>query len=95
MRIRWTAGAIRQLESIHAFYAKVAPDAAAKLFVKIEAGTKRLSEFPESGRLSADGRFREVIVPGCDFIIGYRIRVHAVEIIRVYHSKRLMPPLSQ
>jgi toxin ParE1/3/4 len=91
VRISWTTGAIRQLDRIHAFYAELAPHAAAKLYQKIQAATQRLEMFPESGRLSSDGAFREVIVPGCDFIVAYRVKDDAVEIIRVYHARRMLP----
>ena len=91
MRIKWTTGAIHQLEGIHAFYRELAPYAAAKLYQKIHTSTQRLATFPESGRLSSDGAFREVVVPGCDFIIAYRVRGNAVEIVRVYHARRMLP----
>jgi len=96
VRIVWTEKARRDLREVVRYLRQYSPEAAEKTSKRITASTRRLAEFPLSGRAVPelpDTDFRELIVG--DYRVVYEPSGDAVEILSVLHSKRLMPSARQ
>jgi toxin ParE1/3/4 len=84
--IKWTENAIKQLDRVHAFYAEIDPNLAARIFREIKKSPRRLSQFPTSGRKGQVAGTQELVVPGLPFLVVYRVTTERVEILRVLHT---------
>jgi addiction module RelE/StbE family toxin len=91
MRLRWSLPAITQLYSIRAYIAKDNPDAASRVAAAIVNATDRLEQFPFLGRAGRTTGWRELVVPGLPYIVGYRIVDDVVDIASVLHTSRKWP----
>jgi toxin ParE1/3/4 len=85
-RVVWTREALSNIELIRAYIQQFDPGAAQRMARRlIEAGDS-LREFPERGRLVADGRRELPTVP--PYIIRYRIEADRVFILRIRHGRQ-------
>lgn len=91
MRVKWLKRALENLSAEADFVAEENPAAAARLVESILNATDRLAEFPAMGRPGRVSGTRELVIPGLPYIIPYRVRANAVEILRVFHSARQWP----
>ena len=73
------------------FIAQDSPAAAERIVLRIVQAVERLKSHPAMGRPGRVAGTRELIVSGTPYIVPYRIRGNAVEIIRVFHSARKWP----
>ena len=88
-QIKWTEPALIDLDEIAEYIALDKPLAAKKLVAEVFKSVKRLSKFPESGRVPPeieDTTYREVVVGPCR--IFYRVEVKLVYILYVMRSER-------
>lgn len=88
-QIIWTEPALTDLEAIAEYIAIDKPNAAIELVKKVFSSTKRLEQFPESGRKPPElqkSRYLEIIVNPCR--IFYRIDGHKIYILYVMRSER-------
>jgi len=87
--LKWLPEALRDLEELHDFLAKVSPVAARRAAAAILVGADRLAEHPRLGRLLDDERREHVIPFGAGaYILRYRLDPVADPIvIRVWHSR--------
>ena len=88
MKIVWLRDASIALDREYEYIFRQNPAAAKRVFERIIASTRRLSEFPESGRYGQVAGTRELVVPGLPYIVVYRIIASNVEILRVFHTAR-------
>ncbi|OKH22563.1 toxin Y4kP [Hydrococcus rivularis NIES-593] len=91
MRVRWLRRALRNLESIYEYMEKDNPEAAQKVIMKIRVGVNKLADFPLMGRLGRVESTRELVIGNTPYIVIYRVKSNAVEILRVLHSARQFP----
>ena len=89
MIIRWTPTALRDLMSLHAYISPDNPTAADAEVERILAGIAALSQHPEMGRGGRVPGTRELVAP--PFVIAYRARRAAVEILAIIHGARRWP----
>jgi len=89
MIIRWTQTALSDLESLHAYISRDNPTAADAEVEKILAGIEALSQHPEMGRGGRVPGTRELVAP--PFVIAYRVRRTAVDILAIIHGARRWP----
>lgn len=84
-KIRWTPIALQDLERVRTYLAE---NAGTEIMLseaqRIWDGCQRLKQFPESGRPGRVPLTREVILP--PYVIPYRIKGDAVEILNIFHS---------
>jgi addiction module RelE/StbE family toxin len=92
MRIRWLRTALRNLDQHANHIAKDDPFAARNAVQRIQTAVDQLAEYPSMGRIGRVPLTRELIVGGTPWIIIYRVRADAVEIIRVLHGAQSWPP---
>ena len=93
-RIVWTDKARRDLRQIVRYLCRYSPQVAEEIGKQVTAATRRLGEFPLSGRAVPelpDAGLREVIV-GNYRVIYEPTENDTVEILSVLHSRRLVPP---
>ena len=92
MRIRWLRTALGNLDHHANYIAENDPIAARNAVRRIQAAVDQLAEYPSMGRIGRVPGTRELIVGGTPWIIVYRVRADAVEIIRVLHGAQSWPP---
>ena len=91
LEIRWLKRALANLDAEAAFIARDNPAAAARVVEAISAGVEMLAQHPAMGRSGRVEGTRELVVPDTPYVVPYRVRDHAVEILRVFHGARKWP----
>jgi len=92
VKVRWSAESIEDLAALRAYIALDRPAAAARVARRIgELVETLLSVNPEAGRRGRVPGTRELAVARTPFVVAYRIRADAVEVIRVLHGARRWP----
>jgi toxin ParE1/3/4 len=85
----WSPEAIDDLVSLRAYIAEDDPAAARRVALRILHAVETL--LPRNPRMGRPGRVpgtRELVIPGAPFIVPYRVRGSALQILRVFHSAR-------
>ncbi|TCS13980.1 type II toxin-antitoxin system RelE/ParE family toxin [Caulobacter sp. BK020] len=83
-RIVWSLRSRRDIEGIHAYIAQVAPLAAGRFISRLIATVESLADQPLRGR-PLYGQVREMVAVR-PYVVRYRVRGGAVQIIRIKHS---------
>jgi toxin ParE1/3/4 len=89
--VRWLRRALENLEEEFAFAARDDPVAAERLVERIASNVARLEKHPALGRPGRLPNTRELIIAGTSYIVPYRVRGQAIEILRVFHGRRKWP----
>lgn len=91
MRVRWLRKALRNLDE-EAGYIANDDSAAARIVVeRVLSAVAMLAQQPDMGRPGRVPGTRELVVPRARYIVPYRVRGDAVEILRVFHTSRRLP----
>jgi toxin ParE1/3/4 len=88
VKVRWLASALGSLRLACRYIEQDNPAAARSVADRIERAVARLSQHPLSGRQGTVAGTREIVVPGCPYLVVYRVTESEVQILRVFHSKR-------
>jgi toxin ParE1/3/4 len=91
VQVRWLRAALANLEAEADYIACDNPAAAARTVARISDAVDKLAAMPARGRPGRVPGTRELVVPGTPYIIPYRVRRGAVEILRVFHGTRRWP----
>lgn len=91
MKIRWTKGAMDNLEHIEAYIGKDNPRAAIETVLKVIHSVDQLSKYPAAGRPGRIENTKELVINGTPFIVPYRIKNETVQILRVFHRSQKWP----
>lgn len=91
MRVKWLQVALANLDAEADYIAEDNPAAADRLVQKIFRATNLLAKNPAIGRPGRVPGTRELIIPGTPYIVPYRVRANALEILRVFHAARKWP----
>lgn len=92
MRITWQTHAVEDLASIYDYVSRDNPDAAQKLVAVIVRYTNdQLTTFSLSGRSGRVKGTRELAVSNSPYIVAYRIKGDAIDILAVHHTARRWP----
>jgi len=91
VRVRWLRKALANLNAEAEYIARDNPDAAVRVVGAITAAVDHLAKHPAMGRAGRVPGTRELVVPNLPYIIPYRVRGEAVEILRVFHAARRWP----
>ena len=92
MRIRWLRQALRNLDEEATFINTDDPAAARLVVDRIVTAVARLADDPAMGRPGRVPGTRELVVGRTRYIVPYRVRGDAVEILRIFHNSRRLPP---
>jgi toxin ParE1/3/4 len=89
----WSDEAIDDLASLRAYISKDSPLSARRVASMIVDSVEAL--LPANPKIGRPGRIsgtRELVIPHTPYIVPYRLRDVAVNILRVYHGARRWPP---
>ncbi|MBP7660485.1 MAG: type II toxin-antitoxin system RelE/ParE family toxin [Burkholderiaceae bacterium] len=88
MRVRWLRRALRNLDEEAAHIATDDPAAARLVVGRVLAAVAALEDQPALGRPGRVPGTRELVVPRTRYLVPYRARGDAIEILRVFHTSR-------
>ena len=91
MEVRWSPEAADDLEGIVRRIRRDNPHAARAFADRIFERCASLEIFPNRGRVGRIEQTRELVLAPLPYIIVYRVRSDAVEIVRIYHSAQNWP----
>ena len=91
MRVRWLRRALANLEAEADYIGEDSPAAARRVVQRIFRAVNLLKKNPAMGRPGRVAGTRELVVAGTPYILPYRVRGDAVEILRVFHAARRWP----
>jgi len=91
VRVRWLRVALANLEAEADYIAEDNPAAADRVVRRILRAVDLLSKNPAMGRPGRVPGTRELVVDDTPYIITYRARANAIEILRVFHGARKWP----
>lgn len=86
MKVVFRKSALFDIENIHRFIARDNPHAAKQVAARIRDATRRLEQFPLSGRRGAVEGTHELIVSRLPYIVVYEIMSETVEVMAVFHA---------
>jgi addiction module RelE/StbE family toxin len=81
----------RRLEDIRERIAADNPTAAARMVARIRTAVERLAAVPGAGRPGRVVGTRELVISGTPYIVPYRVRGDAVQIITILHGAQRWP----
>lgn len=79
------------LENEYDYIARSNPSAAEAVVQRIEHAAARLRDFPHSGTGWRRPGIRELVVAGLPYIVIYRVRGDAVELLAIFHASQEPP----
>lgn len=91
MRVRWLRKALRNLDEEAAYIANDDSAVARIVVERVLNAVAMLAQQPDMGRPGRVPGTRELVVPRTRYIVPYRVRGDAVEILRVFHTSRRLP----
>ena len=91
MRVRWLRTALANLDAEAEYIGEDNPAAAGRTVQRILRAVNLLGKNPAMGRAGRVAGTRELVVAGTPYIVPYRVRGEAVEILRVFDAARKWP----
>jgi toxin ParE1/3/4 len=91
MRLRWTPAAADDLEAVAAYLAKHFPSFRQTTIQEIYNTIATLRSLPYCGRIGREEGTRELVIARLPYIVVYRIKSDAVEILHIYHGAQQRP----
>jgi toxin ParE1/3/4 len=91
MRVEWLRKALRNLDEEAAYIAADDASAARLVVERVLDAVSQLVEQPGLGRPGRVPGTRELVVPRTRYVVPYRVRGDAVQILRVFHTSRRPP----
>jgi toxin ParE1/3/4 len=91
MEVKWLRRALENLDQEAEYIAKDSPQTAAEFVRHLHASAALLADHPNMGRPGRITGTRELVVTRFPYILPYRVRSSAVEILRIFHTARKWP----
>jgi toxin ParE1/3/4 len=91
VRLEWTLDALEDLDVAGEFIRKDNPRAAKRMASRVEEAVRLLETSPALGRPGSLRGTRQLVVSGTPFIVVYRVRLDAIQVIRVIHHAQKWP----
>ncbi|OWV92705.1 addiction module toxin RelE [Rhizobium sp. R72] len=91
MKLTWSAFALSDRDEIFTHIEADNPLAAAMIDERIVAATRRLLDFPASGRIGRIAGTRELVIIGTPYVAPYAVTETRVRILRVLHGAQEWP----
>lgn len=91
MRVRRLRTALRNLDEEASFIAADDPAAARLVVARVLEAVAQLADQPGLGRPGRVPSTRELVVARTRYVVPYRVKRDAVEILRVFHTSRRLP----
>lgn len=91
MRLEWLPQALNDFDEIIDYIAEDNPVAAIEQGDEIENQVAGLLDNRHQGRLGRVKGTRELVIVRTPYIVAYRVKKEAIQILRVFHGARLWP----
>ena len=91
MKVKWLRRALENLDEEAAYIAKDSPQVASEFVRHLRASASMLGDHPNMGRPGRIAGTRELVVTRFSYILPYRVRSNAIEVLRVFHTARKWP----
>lgn len=91
MIIKWLDDAIDDLQALRLYIANDKLSAANRVAKRILNAVNHLPRHPDMGRPGRVAGTRELIIPNMPYVIPYRVKNNAIEILRVFHAAMQWP----
>ncbi|MHB8354731.1 MAG: type II toxin-antitoxin system RelE/ParE family toxin [Burkholderiales bacterium] len=91
MQVRWLRRALENLDDEAAYIATDNPRTAAELVLHMQDSAAMLADHPNMGRPGRIAGTSELVITRFSYVLPYRVRGGAVEILRVFHTARKWP----
>lgn len=91
MNIRWSPEAAADFAGIIEYIQQQNPSAALRVGQSMYDSVNSLESFPDRGRAGRIDDTRELVLAPLPFIVVYRVKSDAVEILRVLHGAQRWP----
>jgi toxin ParE1/3/4 len=91
LRVRWLTLALDDLDHALDFIDTANPAAAKRVAGKIWKAAQLLAKQPAMGRPGRVTGTREWVIQGTPYIMAYRVRDGALEVLRVLHTAMVWP----
>jgi toxin ParE1/3/4 len=90
-RLEYAPRYFRRLEDIRDWIAVDNAPAAVRMMTRIRTAVERLATVPGAGRPGRVAGTRELVISGTPYIVPYRVRGDAVQIITILHGAQRWP----
>jgi addiction module RelE/StbE family toxin len=91
VKLTWSAFALSDRDAIFTYIEADNPSAAVMIDERIMAATRRLIDFPASGRVGRIAGTRELVINGTPYVAAYAVTETAVRVLRVLHGSQEWP----
>jgi toxin ParE1/3/4 len=91
VNVRWTHRALADLDRAYEYVAWENPEAADQLLDRIQKAAQILVRHPAVGRSGRIEGTSELVIAVTPFVVPYRIRRGAVELLAVIHGSHKLP----
>jgi toxin ParE1/3/4 len=91
MRIRWTPAAAEDLEHIKNYLSEHLPQFAQSTVLELYEAVRSLKATPRRGRPGREEGTRELLLPRLPYIVVYRTKEQAIEVLHIYHGAQNRP----
>ncbi len=93
MRVKWLHAALHDLDTEVTYLAQKDEDVAKQVYITLREKASTLGMYPQSGKPGRVFGTRELVIRQYPYIIPYRVHDDTVEILRVFHTSRKVPPV--
>jgi len=90
-RLEYSPRYFRRVEDLCERIAADNPAAAVRMIERIRTAVERLAAFPAIGRSGRVADTRELVIPDTPYIVPYRVKEDAVQLITVLRSAQRWP----
>ncbi len=90
-RLEYAPRYFRRLTDIYEHIAGDNPAAAVRVVERVRTAVERLRAFPALGRPGRVADTRELVISSAPYIVPYRVKDDAVQIITILHSAQRWP----
>lgn len=91
MRLRWTPAAAEDLEHIKDYLAEHHPQFAQSTIIELYESIRSLKISPRLGRVGREEETRELVLTRLPYIVAYRIKEQAIEVLHIFHGAQNRP----
>ena len=90
-QIRWTHAAAEDLEHIKDYLTEHSPQLAQSTILELYETIRSLKTSPRRGRPGREEGTRELVLSSLPYIVAYRVKEQAVEVLHIFHGAQNRP----
>ena len=91
MYIRWTPAAADNFEHIKIYLSERHPQFVQSTLHELYEAIRSLKAYPKRGRPGREEGTRELVLPRLPYLVAYRIKEEAIEILYIHHGAQNRP----